>query len=80
MKWKKRKLLGLLSSGLMVMALTGCASQISSAGIEVRPGSALFCSEAQPITFDRLADTAETIAQIKEHNAVGQKLCGWAAQ
>jgi len=27
------------------------------------------------ISFDRLNDTAETIAQIKEHNAVLAELC-----
>lgn len=60
--------LGLLGS------LTACESPTRSVGTE----PSAFCLIAQPIIFDRLRDTEETIAQVKEHNAVGVKLCGWA--
>lgn len=55
--------------------LSACANQMPSAGTS--GASPLFCSEAKPIVFSRLHDTLETIAQVKAHNAVGQKLCGW---
>jgi hypothetical protein len=28
----------------------------------------------------RSKDTPKTVAQIKEHNAVGKKICGWGAR
>ena len=34
-----------------------------------------FCDAAQPIYWS-VKDTPKTVAQIKQHNAVG-KLCGW---
>ena len=37
-----------------------------------------FCEIAKPIFWaPDGADTKDTVAQIKEHNAVGKKLCGW---
>lgn len=35
-----------------------------------------FCKAAEPIYWST-KDTAKTIASIKEHNAVGVKLCKW---
>jgi hypothetical protein len=39
-------------------------------------GAAPFCRAAEPIYWSA-KDTDKTIAQVKEHNAVGKKLCGW---
>lgn len=67
----------LLMSGLLG-TLAACANQTPSAGTDLgsRP---LFCSEAKPIIFSRLKDTTETLAQVKAYDAVGMRLCGWAA-
>jgi len=49
------------------------------AGIEPK-GSVVnadsFCLVALPISWST-KDTDETIEQVKEHNAVGKRLCGW---
>ena len=34
-----------------------------------------FCAVAKVIQFSRLSDTLETIAAVKEHNAVYETLC-----
>lgn len=66
------------------MALVGmgaCQStqQTPSYGTELAAG-ADFCQTARAIYYSR-HDTPPTIAQIKEHNAVGVALkCGWAQQ
>ena len=39
-------------------------------------GADTFCSIAEPITWST-RDTDETIRGVKEHNAVGKRLCGW---
>lgn len=39
-------------------------------------GELTFCQGAKPIRWSQM-DTDETIAQIKELNAIGGKLCGW---
>lgn len=71
---KLRSWLGRLSGLLM---LAGCQTTTPSAGIE--PGSATFCQAARAIYYSR-HDTAPTIAQIREHNAVGVALkCGWVS-
>lgn len=41
-----------------------------------RTDAAPFCRVAEPITWSA-KDTDRTIAQVKEHNAVGKSLCGW---
>ena len=75
MTWTKVVRLALLS-GLLV--LSGCQtiqgrSSATSAGLL---GRAPFCSVAEPITYSR-RDTVETVKQVREHNAVGNELCGW---
>ncbi|WP_181183785.1 hypothetical protein [Prosthecodimorpha hirschii] len=39
-------------------------------------GRAAFCDVAEPIRWAD-QDTDATIAQVKEHNAVGVRLCAW---
>ncbi|MCA3700803.1 MAG: hypothetical protein IOB84_13605 [Brevundimonas sp.] len=43
-----------------------------------RPGAEAFCDLARPITWST-RDTDETIRGVKEHNAVGARLCGWGS-
>lgn len=57
---------------ILPLILISCASPTSTAALD---GHASFCDIAKVISFDRLHDTAETIAQVKEHNAVYSKLC-----
>lgn len=61
---------------LSALTLTACQS-IPSAGTNAMQGGADFCTAARAIYYSR-HDTAPTIAQIREHNAVGVALkCGW---
>jgi hypothetical protein len=60
------------SALILLPTLTACAALTSTAGIK---GHASFCDVAKPISFSRLNDTAETIAAVKEHNAVYDELC-----
>jgi len=58
-----------------VLALTGCQT-IHSEGTSPA-GGADFCTAARAIYYSR-HDTPPTIAQIREHNAVGLALkCKW---
>jgi len=73
-KWPSRrgKLCGLL---MLPLALTACQST-SQTPISA-PDGATFCQAARAIYYSR-HDTPPTIAQIREHNAVGMALkCGW---
>jgi hypothetical protein len=57
--------------------LAGCQSTIKTPSSAIEPAAATFCEAARPIYYSR-HDTLPTIAQIKEHNGVGQALnCGW---
>ena len=61
---------------LSALTLTACQS-IPSAGTNAMPGGADFCAAAKAIYYSR-HDTPPTIAQIREHNAVGLALkCKW---
>lgn len=73
-KHNKRVLL-LMSGGLLILG--ACAPKTPSLGTEPAVQAGLFCSETSPIIYSRLHDTAQTIAQVKAYNAVGQRLCGW---
>lgn len=54
---------------IAVVALEGCATN--------RPAPVnTFCTIAKPITW-ATSDTDPTIAEVKEHNAVGAELCQW---
>lgn len=58
-----------------LMGLASCQTTTPSGGIET--GSVSFCQAAKAIYYSR-HDTPPTIAQIREHNAVGVALkCGW---
>jgi hypothetical protein len=60
---------------LMSLTLTGCVTTTASKG-PTSTGAASFCKVAEPIYWSG-KDTDKTIAQVKEHNAVGKKLCQW---
>ena len=53
--------------------LTGCATMTSLKG---QTDQAPFCSVAEPIYWSG-KDSAQTIKQVKAHNAVGKTLCFW---
>jgi hypothetical protein len=70
--WLRVKPLGLLLPAI----LSGCQTTPSDE-IELGAGKATFCQAARAIYYSR-HDTSLTIAQIREHNAVGVALkCGW---
>jgi hypothetical protein len=67
---------------LPFVTLTACETLMNSLEIEpkgsqVVTNSDSFCLIAQPILFDRFNDTEPTIEQVKEHNAIGKRLCHW---
>lgn len=51
---------------------------MASSGPTSAPPASTFCAVAKPIYWSS-KDTDDTIAQAKEHNAVGKALCGWGA-
>lgn len=62
-------------------ALGACATTTASGGTDPPAGAeqlgrAAFCDVAEPIRWAD-QDTDATIAQVKEHNAVGVRLCAW---
>jgi hypothetical protein len=58
---------------MLLATLTGCQTTTLSSETD----AAAFCATAKAIYYSR-HDTAPTIAQIREHNAVGVALkCGW---
>jgi len=88
MKSKKPTPRALALATILSATLTACATTTDSAATsswwewltgadaESELGRASFCAVAKPIYWSAL-DTGETIAQVKEHNAVGAALCGW---
>jgi len=59
-----------------LLPLISCAQTMGSSGpIEPRVVDS-FCSVAKPILWSK-ADTDKTLLAVKEHNAVGKRLCGW---
>lgn len=62
---------------MLLMGLAACQTTTPSGVIEGSLEGASFCQAARAIYYSR-HDTAPTIAQIREHNAVGVALnCGW---
>lgn len=64
-----RTVRGLMLTGALLMT-AGCATTTPSAATR---GA---CGAFRPISWAQ-ADTDPTIRQVKAHNAVGRKLCGW---
>jgi hypothetical protein len=61
----------------MPILLSSCATT-GSAATDPLPGAQSFCDIARPITWST-RDTPETVLEVKAHNAVGKRLCGWSA-
>lgn len=60
-----------------MLTLTSCEHLTGSGETETPiAGADTFCRVAQPITWSS-RDTDETIREVKAHNAVGVRLCGW---
>lgn len=57
-----------------MLMTASCASLMDTAEINPIHGAQTFCDVAQPITWSS-RDTPETIAEVKEHNAVFDGLC-----
>lgn len=69
---RRGKLFGLL----LLPILTACQTTTPLDGTDATQGAS-FCEAARAIYYSK-HDTPPTIAQIKEHNAVGMALkCGW---
>ncbi len=69
---RRGKLFGLL----LLPILTACQTTTPLDGTDALHGAS-FCEAARAIYYSK-HDTPPTIAQIKEHNAVGMALkCGW---
>jgi hypothetical protein len=64
----------LICAILSPVTLTACATTIPS----VAPTDKVACASFAPVYWSK-SDTDKTIAQAKEHNAVGKALCGWGA-
>lgn len=68
MTFRRQIRLGTLFAMLLPLIQACSAPQTQIAGTE-------FCAVAKVIQFSRLNDTLETIAAVKEHNAVYHTLC-----
>lgn len=60
--------------GLILLATLTASCQTTGSGA-IDPGL-VACASFKPVTWSR-SDTAQTVAQVKEHNAAGKSLCGW---
>jgi hypothetical protein len=67
----RQSLLGKLCALTLLSTLTGCQTTMGSGEIS--------CDPWRPIYWSK-ADTAGTIGQVKEHNAVGKAICGWGSK
>lgn len=56
-----------------LLILTACATRTTPSPAVIDS----FCAVAKPIRFSPAHDTLETIAQVKELNAIGVSKCGW---
>ena len=48
----------------LVLILSGCGRTVDTS-----------CSAFQPITYSAIGDTAETVTQVRQHNAAWEALC-----
>ena len=69
-----RKVLVTLSCATLAVAATACALLTQIAAPKHDP-TKVACESVRVITYDRLKDTNETIAQILAHNAAWHALC-----
>lgn len=60
---------------ILLLGLTTSCATTGSVATEPRVVRE-FCALAKPISWSS-RDTPETIVEVKQHNAVGAKLCGW---
>lgn len=70
------ELLGRLLVLTMLLATPGCATTGSGA-VTSNDARRVACQSFEPIWWSA-ADSVQTVAQIKEHNASGKALCGWS--
>lgn len=70
---KLQKLLVSVCAILLTGTLAACTPLTLFSGKKIRPATISFCDAGEPIYWSP-KDTAKTVAQIKEHNAVGVDL------
>ena len=63
-----------ISCGLIWLATHLASCQTTGSGA-IDP-ALVACGSFKPVYWSR-TDSAQTIAQVKEHNAAGKSLCGW---
>lgn len=54
-----------IAIGLVSLALAACATRVVDTA----------CTAFGPITYSAVADTAETVTQVRQHNAAWSALC-----
>jgi hypothetical protein len=59
---------------MLLILPSSCATMTGSS--VTTDATRVACQSFDPITWSA-KDTAVTVAQVKEHNAVGKALCGW---
>lgn len=68
----------LLMLGMLCAVVVGCQSMTTLTtgigGLEKGESSVPFCLAGKRITYSASRDTPETVAQVREHNAVGRAL------
>lgn len=67
-----RKPLAAALIAALTASMSACVTPISIPETETR----VACESFRIITFSRQQDTEETIAQVREHNAAYEALCG----
>lgn len=73
-KSRKRKPLVMLSPLILATALAGCITPTNSSATNRTVTNGVACGAFSPITWSS-KDTAETVLQIKQHNAAWIALC-----
>ena len=63
-----RPLLLVAVFAVLLLSLMSCSQTSSTVTSD-------FCLIAEPIRYSKSKDTAETVAQVREHNAVWKRLC-----
>lgn len=58
------RILSTAIAGSLILALVACTTTVDTA-----------CSAFQPITYSEARDTAETVTQVRQHNAAWTTLC-----
>jgi hypothetical protein len=61
---------------MLLSVVTLAACQTTASGEKTTINTLAFCDAAKAVLWSK-KDTLKTIVQVKEHNAIGAKACGW---